>query len=155
MNHFTAWLTTAPDCLTGDTADVVVLADEAVGERTYDGGTTITEWTSVGSPVFHADTGIHHTADIQQIADRAQDILADGGWELTGERWDTVPTGLVIEVTRDLRNGDRVIADATAVRVGMQTSGTVQETRDGGVLVIFDDGRYRIVAPEKLTYVPS
>jgi len=98
QEHYTAWITTTPTELQGDTADVVVLRDEYAGERTGGNGQTIIEWTSTGSPLFHADLGIRHDRDPATITDAAEDVLETGGWEVIAPRWDPVQTGFVAEV---------------------------------------------------------
>lgn len=98
QTHFTAWLTTAWDCLEGDVADVTVLRDEPAGERP-DG--TI-EWTSAADdPLFHDFLGLHYTTDIEELAARAEQVLTDNGWSTADPEWADVPTGLVISVTYD------------------------------------------------------
>ncbi len=157
MTHFTAWLTFDPTCLDGDTADVSVLADEAAGERTDEHGNTVTEWTSTGDPLFHADTGIHHTGDRQKIADRAQELLAAEGWDVAADKWADVPTGLVIEVTYTPTVGDRVIVADGAVRASSPNTGAVVKDVDDDdtVMVELDDHHYVTVPIDQLTVVFS
>lgn len=94
--HFTAWLTTDASCLEGDFCDVVVLADEEISE---DNGKPA--WSSVGTPVFRAETTVRHDADTYEGAEKqARELLEAAGWRVVG-KWEGVPTGGTITVERD------------------------------------------------------
>lgn len=95
--HFTAWVTTAADCLTDDFSDVSVLKDQKL-DLQLAGGEVI-EWASDGGPLFCASTGIRRDAGPQDQADAARQVLGRAGWQIVGS-WQMVPTGMIVTVAR-------------------------------------------------------
>jgi hypothetical protein len=96
--HFTAWVTSAPDCLDGDNCDVTVLPDEA--NTYYDGDEETVSWESTGTDVFQAATSVDaRDGDIDQAIREAKELLENAGWRVTGT-WAAVDTGYVAEVER-------------------------------------------------------
>lgn len=99
-DHFTAWVTNDRSCLADDISDVVVLRDE---ERIdwQAGDEERLRWLSVGSPIFHALTGVRYDAGPQDQLDAARIALRDSGWQISGAMdWVGVPTGWAVTVTR-------------------------------------------------------
>lgn len=93
---FTAWITTAPDCLISEHCDVTVLADDPTG-----------------APAFSAELPESAEAgSMWTVAEAATEALREAGWELeprpAGElgafladrRWAVVPSGAVAGVRR-------------------------------------------------------
>lgn len=84
---FTAWITTDATCLSGDFADVVVLANDHNG-------------SSTGDSLFSAETTMRHDADDNDgLFEEARVLLVNAGWSLDGE-WRGVQTGYIVNVTR-------------------------------------------------------
>ena len=93
--HFTAWLTTDSTALDQGCADVVVLADQNIGDD------ETPEWSSTRNPLMHAVTTVDAREGNPDDAMReAEDLLHAHGWRTSGE-WSGVPTGYVITVERD------------------------------------------------------
>lgn len=98
--HFTAWLTNDRSALDGDTCDVVVLADEASSYDIDGDGNETPVWSSTGTPLLAAVTGVDAMdGDPDQAISEAEQLLAAAGWRTTGE-WDAVPTGYITTVER-------------------------------------------------------
>lgn len=123
QTHFTAWLSTDRSVLEGDDCDVVILADDASGYRDEDETEPI--WSSTGSPLFHALTGISTDGDPDEIEKRAEELLAEAGWRIVG-RWDAVDTGMVVTVEPEA--DETLTVDQVADYIGAANTGSARKT---------------------------
>ena len=88
--HFTAWVTSDRSAVANGRVDVVVLKDER--DNTGSG------WTSVGDPIFSADTTMEVGGDFEEALRQAEELLNDAGWHVASE-WCSISTGAIATVS--------------------------------------------------------
>lgn len=87
MTTYTAWLTTDRSALSTDFCDVVILANDELGQST-------------GDPVWSGVTDVRYDATrADEALMAAAELLYDTEWYTAGP-WSVVPTGYAVRVRR-------------------------------------------------------
>jgi hypothetical protein len=111
--HFTAWLVNDPSALNQDNCDVTVLADVLIGYDKNDSGEETPCWASNGAEVFHAVTDTSaRDGDIEDALSRAEELLAEAGWDTVG-KWEAVDNAYLVTVERSDPDEEWTLAEVT------------------------------------------
>lgn len=93
MQHFTAWLTVDPQTVLGTNCDILVLEDKQTGS----------DWTTKPGTdeLFKAETTVpaEMRGDHDAAQAEAEDLLADAGWQTSGD-WEQTDSGYIVTVER-------------------------------------------------------